>query len=346
MLKTGFATLGSTASRGPAEPFASMIRAGSSVSLLTAALLLFGTAGPVVVAERDPAPLALEFSRRARALQPGEAVLLRIAAAQPIEVLYGTAFGRPVHFFPTAEPGVWDGLVGIDLDTAPGEYEVAIRAIGGGGAAGQLTEILRVEPKEFATRRLTVDAAFVDPPASVQERIRREQARLTEVYARLTSERYWRGGFQAPVPGPATSSFGRLSIFNGEPRSRHRGTDFRAASGTPVKAPAAGRVALSDDLYFAGGSVILDHGWGLFSQFAHLSRRDVREGALVEAGQVVGRVGATGRVTGPHLHWSVRLGPASIDPLSLIAVLAAEKLSVPFSAAWTDSDDAHRSPAL
>jgi murein DD-endopeptidase MepM/ murein hydrolase activator NlpD len=298
-----------------------MATRGRLFSSWLAAVALLAMVAPAAVSPQEPGALALEISRRARALHPGEVVLLRVSAPQTVEIVYGAAFDRSVHFFAADEPGIWHGLLGIDVDTPPGEYEVAVRALAAGGAAGALVQSLRVDPKDFATRRLTVDAAFVDPPAAVLARIQREQEHLAEVYSRLTSERLWRGAFHAPVPGPPTSSFGRLSVFNGEPRSRHRGTDFRAATGTPVKAPAAGRVALSADLYFAGGSVVLDHGWGLFSQFAHLSRRDVQEGDLVEAGQVIGRVGATGRVTGPHLHWSVRIGSASVDPLSLLAIL-------------------------
>jgi murein DD-endopeptidase MepM/ murein hydrolase activator NlpD len=134
----------------------------------------------------------------------------------------------------------------------------------------------------------------------------------------------WHGQFDAPVPGTATSSFGRLTITNGKPAGRHQGADFRAATGTPVKAPNAGRVVLAQDLYFAGNTVIIDHGLGVFSLLAHLSRIAVRPGEIVARGDVVGESGATGRVTGPHLHWAVRLGDISVDPIALISVLAQQ----------------------
>ena len=121
-------------------------------------------------------------------------------------------------------------------------------------------------------------------------------------------------GFAAP--------FGSRSVFNGQPRSPHSGADFRAAEGTPVVAPNVGRVVLTGDTYFSGGSIILDHGWGLYSYFAHLSKILVDKGDLVEPGQTVGQAGATGRVTGPHLHWTLRLNGARVDPLSLIELLA------------------------
>jgi murein DD-endopeptidase MepM/ murein hydrolase activator NlpD len=113
--------------------------------------------------------------------------------------------------------------------------------------------------------------------------------------------------------------FGVLSIYNGETRSRHSGADFLSPAGTPIAAPAAGRVLLAQDLYFTGNTVIVDHGLGLFSLFAHLSAIEVADGAAVAAGDLVGKVGSTGRVTGPHLHWTVRLGGARVDPLSLLA---------------------------
>jgi murein DD-endopeptidase MepM/ murein hydrolase activator NlpD len=124
-----------------------------------------------------------------------------------------------------------------------------------------------------------------------------------------------------PVTGPPTSSFGRRTLFNGAPRGQHRGTDFRAGEGAPVVAPNAGLVVLAGDLYFTGNTVVLDHGLRLFSVFAHLSHMAVREGTSVAAGELVGAAGATGRVTGPHLHWTVRLGEAAVDPLSLVSTL-------------------------
>jgi murein DD-endopeptidase MepM/ murein hydrolase activator NlpD len=124
-----------------------------------------------------------------------------------------------------------------------------------------------------------------------------------------------------PVPHEANSAFGTRSIFNGKPRNAHGGADFLSPGGTPIRAPNAGRIAVARDLYFSGNTVIIDHGLGLFSMLAHMSAIDVREGDVVKAGQVLGRVGATGRVTGPHLHWAVRAGGARVDPLSLLALL-------------------------
>lgn len=266
--------------------------------------------------------VTLEVSHQARALQPGEVVVLEARVpASPVSV-QATAFGHPVRFFQLASASpVWRGLVGIDLEADPGDYPVTVRATLANGRLIESTYVLQVEPKEFPTRHLKVNPSFVNPPADLLDRIQREASEVAAVFREASAERQWNGGFIAPVPGRSTSSFGRRSVYNGEPRSPHSGTDFRAAEGTPIKAPNAGTVVLTGDLYFSGKVVIVDHGWGLYSYFAHLSAIDVTEGDVVTQGQVLGRVGATGRVTGAHLHWTVRLNDARVDPLSLMTVL-------------------------
>jgi murein DD-endopeptidase MepM/ murein hydrolase activator NlpD len=141
---------------------------------------------------------------------------------------------------------------------------------------------------------------------------------LNEVYARQ-SPRQWTGTFILPVAAKPNSNFGTRSYYNGQPRSPHAGVDFSAGTGTPIRAANRGIVALAAPLYFTGNTIVMDHGNGLFSIFAHLSAFNVAQGDVVEQKTVVGLVGATGRVTGPHLHWSVRLNGARVDPLSLVA---------------------------
>jgi murein DD-endopeptidase MepM/ murein hydrolase activator NlpD len=126
-----------------------------------------------------------------------------------------------------------------------------------------------------------------------------------------------------PVPGEANSAFGTRSIFNGKPRNAHGGADFLSPGGTPIQAPNAGRIVLARNLYFSGNTVVIDHGLGLFSMLAHLSVIAAHEGDRVTAGQVIGKVGATGRVTGPHLHWAVRASGARVDPLAVLGLLGA-----------------------
>ena len=265
-------------------------------------------------------PLDVAVSHHARGLFPGEAVLLRVEASGPLTEVRGTAFDETVRFYQAAD-GVWHGLVGIDLLVEPGDHDVALRIMSVTGPAIARVYTLSVEHKAYQTRQLTVAPRYVEPPPEVSERIAREARQQAAIFAAATEERLWRGSWGRPVTGQATSAFGSRSVFNGQPRSPHSGADFRAAEGTPVTAPNVGTMVLTGDTYFSGGSVILDHGWGLYSYFAHLSKILVEKGDLVEPGQVLGYAGATGRVTGPHLHWTLRLNGARVDPLSLIEIL-------------------------
>jgi murein DD-endopeptidase MepM/ murein hydrolase activator NlpD len=275
-----------------------------------------------VVAATPLAPLTLTASTSANALHPGGVSLLLVRALQPLDALEGYAFGKPVRFWHDADARRWFGLISAGLDAKPGPYPVAISGVGPAGTAS-VTVSLRVKPKTFETRHLKVDPQFVNPPVAEAERIASEQKLMAELFAQVSKERYWRGRFDPPVPGLPTSSFGRLSVLNGAPRGRHQGADFRAAAGTPVYAPNGGQVVLASDLYFSGNTVIIDHGLGMFSLLAHLSRITVAQGAFVARGERLGESGATGRVTGPHLHWALRLGDASVDPLALMDAVAA-----------------------
>ena len=273
-----------------------------------------------VAATAATQPLDVTVSHRARGLFPGEAVLLRVEASGPLTDVRATAFDETIRFY-RAEDSVWHGLVGVDLLVEPGIHDVALRIAPVTGASIARVYTLSVEHKAYRTRQLTVAPRYVEPPPEVGERIAREAAQQAAIFATVTEKRLWRGSWGRPVAGQATSAFGSRSVFNGQPRNPHSGADFRAAEGTPVIAPNVGTVVLTGDTYFSGGSVILDHGWGLYSYFAHLSQIIVEEEELVESGQVIGHAGATGRVTGPHLHWTLRLNGARVDPLSLIEIL-------------------------
>ena len=292
------------------------------IPMMAAVLVALSFSGPAP-AGQGGADLIVNVTHRARALHPGEIVILDVRTSEAPATLTATAFGAALRFFPAGPANVWSALIGIDLDIEPGRHAVVVQATAVDGAAAGTAYTLAVEPKQFATRRLRVEPRYVDPPPEVVERILRERDQLAALFPVSTAVRYWRDGFLRPVPGRANSAFGRRSVFNGQPRSPHSGADFRAGSGTPIEAPNDGVVVLADDLYFSGNVVIIDHGWGLYSYFAHLSEIDVAEGDRVRRGMVVGKVGATGRVTGPHLHWTVRLNDARVDPLSLLALFPA-----------------------
>ena len=287
-------------------------------------VLAVALASPAAAQPGDGGSLIQSITHRARALHPGEVVVIDVRIDGPTRSLTARAFDRDLRFFPAGPANVSSTLVGVDLTVDPGAHPVVVRAEGPDGTVDERTYTLDVEPKQFATRELTVNPNFVNPPAEVIDRIQREAARLNAIFPVASPERLWNGGFLRPVPGEATSAFGRRSVFNGQPRSPHSGADFRAAEGTPILAPNHGVVVLAADTYFSGNVVILDHGWGLYSYFAHLSAIDVAEGESVNQGETVGKVGATGRVTGPHLHWTVRLNNARVDPVALLQLFPAE----------------------
>jgi len=264
------------------------------------------------------APVPIQISARARSLRPGEVVVLSIVPPLATETLRVRAFDKDIAAYKDGD--TWRAIVGVDLDVTPGTYRVSVET-GNAENVGRGTHELHIAPRTFRTRRLTVNQAFVTPPASELPRIERESALLAATWESSAPSRLWTSAFVRPVPQAANSAFGTRSIFNGKPRNSHGGADFLSRAGTPIQAPNAGRIAVARSLYFSGNTVIIDHGLGLFSTLAHLSRIDVEEGELVTPAQRVGLVGATGRVTGAHLHWAVRAGDARVDPLSLLAVL-------------------------
>lgn len=262
---------------------------------------------------------ALHVTAQARSQQPGELVVLTVGAPAGTTTIRVRAFDREISAFP-ADPTHWRVLVGIDVDAHAGTYPIRVDT---GDDREVIVYNLVVKPRRFRTRRLTVDPGFVNPPASARDRIGREASLLDRVWRGAGAERLWKGAFARPVEDAANSAFGTRSIFNGTPRNAHGGADFMSPAGTPIHAPNAGRIVVARDLYFSGNTVVIDHGLGLFSLLAHMSEIDVREGDRVTTGEIVGRVGSTGRVTGPHLHWAVRINGARVDPLSVLSVLGA-----------------------
>lgn len=238
----------------------------------------------------------------------GVAVVPLGDAAQAPQVSYA---GRRVMVIRDSDRR-WIALVGIPLGTKPGRQ--ALRVQGGPAAA------FEVSAKEYATQHITLkNRRQVSPDPEDLKRIERELDQQLAVY------RAYREGvvpsnvmLDRPVGGRLSSPFGLRRFFNGEARNPHSGLDFAVPAGTPVKAPAAGRVALVGDYFFNGKTVFLDHGQGFVSMFCHLSAIDVKPGDEVARGAVVGKVGATGRATGPHLHWNVSLNDARVDPALFI----------------------------
>lgn len=252
---------------------------------------------------------ALEVQVHARELAPGEPV--RVVVAGTATAPAGTFRGAPIAFS-RGEAG-WYGWAVVPLDAKAGPATLEVRS----GDETARKE-LRIAAKKFPEQRLKVDEKYVSPSKAQQERIEREKKRLDAIYAKRTEGPAPVEPFVRPVPGEPTSAFGLRRFFNDQPRAPHAGLDLKAGTGTPVRNAGPGVVVLADDLYFAGKTVIVDHGAGLFTIYAHLSRIDVKDGETVAAGRVVGLSGATGRVTGPHLHWGARVGDTIFDPRALL----------------------------
>jgi murein DD-endopeptidase MepM/ murein hydrolase activator NlpD len=261
---------------------------------------------------------------------PGSIVRLTLSAptgSDSVVSISGQMAGEQLHFL-TRDAGLWRAIAGIPVDANDSvRADVVIQRSSGATDTSVVWAKLprpRVRPgaRRRRPRRLSVDSRFTRPldPAT-QERIDRENARAREVGRRSHSTPpLWTASFLRPRSSAVTSRFGSGRSFNGVMTSRHLGVDFRGGLGAPVRAANRGVVALVDNFFLAGNVVYIDHGGGLVTGYFHLSKTLVSEGETVERGQEIGAVGATGRVTGPHLHWSARYGALTVNPLDLVAI--------------------------
>jgi murein DD-endopeptidase MepM/ murein hydrolase activator NlpD len=205
----------------------------------------------------------------------------------------------------------WLAVIGIPLSAPTGEGNLSIAA---SAQVPATTQSFQIRAKDYVTQRLTVAPAMVNPSAPDLERIAGEQAHLQAALATFTETPPATLRLLPPVPGVRSNSYGSRRVFNGESRNPHSGMDIAAALGVPVKAAASGRVLDTGSYYFNGNTVLIDHGEGLLTMYCHLSRIEVHVGDMVRVGSEIGKVGATGRVTGPHLHFGVALNHAFVDP--------------------------------
>jgi len=253
----------------------------------------------------------------------GSLLLVELKSARPLTEVKGDWGGQSVPFWQEeSRVAVHAGLLGVDLEKAPGRYELKVTAQKAAGEKIVCSANITVRAGKFATERLRVEKEFVEPNPEQVKRANEERDRLREIFDRVTPERLWNGKFRVPLDGVAAgSNFGKRRILNGNPGSPHGGADLPGTTGTPVHAAQRGRVVLADELFFAGNTLVLDHGLGIYTFYGHLSEISAKVGDILEAGDVLGKVGATGRVTGPHLHWGLTVERARVNPLQIVKLL-------------------------
>jgi murein DD-endopeptidase MepM/ murein hydrolase activator NlpD len=240
---------------------------------------------------------------------PGDIMIVKVEGASGL--VSGTFAGKHLHFNEIG--GSSEAIVGIDLGLRPGTYPLEVRA-----DENRILRKVAVRKKTYPLQRLILPEDQVTLSPENEARVAREAKVLSAIWP-VESERLWNGSFIDPLPGKELGTpFGVRRIINKIPKSSHSGVDVSADEGDPVLAPNDGVIVLIDEQFFSGNSVFIDHGQGIYSMFFHLSKVEVKPGQAVMKGDVIARVGATGRATGPHLHWGIRMQGAKVDPLQLI----------------------------
>ena len=255
-----------------------------------------------------------------RTLQPGEIIKVRLLTEQNVMQAQIIFAGKKYITASCINPKERLAFIGLDLGIKPKTYPLSAVVFFGDGSYKKKDINLQIRSKEFPVKKLWVDEKFVTPPKSADERIRRESNLLRSIYDIYTPDWIGDGSFIIPSLGEAAPNFGEKRYFNNKPRSSHSGVDISTPFGYPVKASNSGRIVLACDLYFAGKTVIIDHGLGVFSLYCHFSKIIVKRGKMVAKGDIIGEIGSTGRVTGPHLHWGVKIRGKRVDPFSLLSL--------------------------
>ena len=255
-----------------------------------------------------------------RSLHQGEIVRVSVEGKGLIRQAEVLFLGKKYIMGKGRDSEKWMAFLGLDLGIKSGEYTIEISVLFDDGRHQNIRREILVQDKEFPVKKLWVKQEYVTPPKDVLERIQWESELLGQIYNIFTLQWYGEGPFIIPSDGEPNDNFGERRIFNNEPRSQHSGVDISSPHGAPVRASNSGRVVLAKNLYFAGNTVIIDHGLGVFTSYLHFSKILAKRGDMVRKGDIIGEIGATGRVTGPHLHWGVRVSGSRVDPFSLLSL--------------------------
>jgi len=240
----------------------------------------------------------------------------------PQSVLMGKFQGTEFRFFDFQDKGVskHGAIVGVPYALKPGQYPIQISMVVSGQEYSKEIPLTVLDGK-YASEKLKVNPRHIRPTKKDIARINRDKAEVGKIYNQLTEKKFWDGPFRFPIKSHVTSIFGTKRVFNGEFASFHTGLDFKAQTGTKVYAPAPGVVVLAKDLFFTGKTVMIDHGYGLMTLYAHLSKIKVKPTQVLKTGELLGLSGMTGRASGPHLHWQVIVNKTKVNPMGLIETL-------------------------
>lgn len=286
-------------------------------TLITAIVLLMSVFPVELFPNAPPPPKGIDGQYSGK---QGQVLVVKVPVAEGVTEVRGMFLDRTIPFFRemrSGEPAGYLGLVGIDMQDTPGTYELAV-AVKNGEEVKHLSFNVLVAKEQFAVEHLKLPKDKVDLDDKSLARWKKEQEQVRQALAEDSALRLWHSHFVEPVSGKRTGIFGSVRIMNGQPRNPHNGEDIGAPLGTDVAATNDGIVRLTVDHIFSGRGVIVDHGLGFYSMYFHLSEILVNDGDLVKAGQIIGKVGATGRATGPHLHWGVKLNGARVNPYALL----------------------------
>jgi hypothetical protein len=249
----------------------------------------------------------------------GDVAWVLVADVVDSATVEGSVDGKPLAFFPYA--GGHAALFGVDLETKPGAHTWRVGVVEPGREPRSARGSVKIVRRDFHVERLTLPNTMVDLDPETERRAVAESKQLAALYRTITPERLWRGKFTTPVGTTGTGTgFGARRIINGQPRSPHSGSDYSAPKGTSVVAVNGGKIALVAEFFFPGRLVVVNHGLGLYTVYFHLDTIAVAEGERVERGQTLGTVGATGRATGPHLHFGAQVAGARVDPTTLLGL--------------------------
>lgn len=250
----------------------------------------------------------------------GGIALVTIKINDKIKLLNVRFLGKKIPYHFDSSSRIYFLLLGAGLDCKPGTHIMTIKWQGP-DAPGFYSHKVRILQRTFPEERLSVPERMVEFSPKILERVLNDQKAVKETCNKISNKLYWKRPFIWPVNSKILSPFGFRRIFNNKPRSPHSGVDLRAPEDTPILASNYGKVVMARDCYLSGKTIVLDHGKGLYTLYAHLVSYKVKKGQEVERGQVVGLAGSTGRATGPHLHWGVSLLGKRLDPAGLMALL-------------------------